>query len=251
MPYRELCVDEQLIAVPFNGTLLPYYDLTFQPGEKNAILVDIPPLPPGIHDVLLLQVDRFDQEPIRTEITVQSASRLTLVADGEHSIIPRPYTILEATESFPDRQIEESGFPVILSLNPQEPQDWNAPDTVLRLPLGTPVDFFTYVGYKVTGTEGFDGEPLASQQPLALVMLVDYQQVAISNDTPIIYGIVTPLNKYTRIPMHLLPPQAPGLHQIIMLQIVYPGFPMCLLDGTIRTYPTFVTMSRVGIEIEP
>lgn len=246
-----LLIDEQLTATSFNGTFLPYYDLILQSGEEGAILVDVPPLQSGIHDVLLVQVDNVNQEPKGTEITQQDAHRITLAAGGENSILTRPYDRFKPTERFWFRNPGESGFPVCLSLAQDGCMDWGAPDTLLRLPLDTSVDFYAYVGYHVTENADHLGEPLARHQPLALVMLVDYQQVPISSDNPIIYGIVTPSTEYVRLPIHLLPPQTPGLHQVNMLQIVYPGFPMCLLNGTERIYPIWLLMSRVGIEIEP
>lgn len=246
-----LLIDEQLTATSFNGTFLPYYDFTLHPGEKGAILVDVPPLQPGIHDVLLVQVENVDKEPRGTEITLQSANHLTLVAGGENSILPRPYTRLKADKRFWFRSPDDSGWHLVLSLDPQQLLDWGAPDTILRLPPATAVDFYMYAGYLHSYTEGYKNEPLAREQPFALVMLVDYQQVAISTETPIIYGIVTPSNEYSRLPVHLLPPQTPGLHQVVVLRVTYPGFPLCLLANTIRTYSYDVYLNRVGIDIEP
>lgn len=65
------------------------------------------------------------------------------------------------------------------------------------------------------------------------------------------YGIITPSTEYTRHSVHLLPPQVPGLHQVTVLRITYPGFPMCLLEDTTRMYPYMPNINRVGIEIEP
>lgn len=246
-----LLLDEQLITTTFNGTEQPYLDINFHPGEDGAIQVDIPPLQPGIHDVILVGIANVDQEPQGTELPYKLEYRLTLVSGGENIISQRPYIKFKVAKRFWLRFPQDSGFPLALSLDTNDVLDWNSPDTILPLPLETPIDFYIYAGYLVTFNGDYPNESLAEKQPLALVMLVDYQPAAFSEDTPVIYGFVTPSTQYTRIPVHLLPPQSLGLHEITVLRITYPGFPMCLLRGSERIYPDWLYINRVGIKIEP
>lgn len=252
LPMRFLLfVDEQLITTVFNGREQPYYDTTFYPGEGGSILVDIPPLPPGIHDVILMGIANVDREPQGTEFPQKLEYRLTLVSGGENSISPRPYIKFKAAKRFWIRFPEDNGFSLNLSLDAKRVRDWNFPDTILSLPLNTPVVFYIYAGYLFTSNGDYPDEPVAGEQPLALAMLVDYKQVSFSEDTPILYEVVTPSTQYSRIPVHFLPPQTPGLHEITVVRITYPGFPMCLLRGSERIYPDGLYVNRVGIKVEP
>ncbi len=246
-----LLLDEQLITTSFNGGESPYLDITFVPGENGTIQVDIPPLQPSIHDVILVGIANVDRQPRGTEHPLKLEYRLTLVAGGKNTVLPRSYKPLKIAKRFWIRFPQDSGFPLQLSLDAKKVLDWNYPDTILHLPLDTPVNFYIYAGYLVTSNSAYPNEPLAKKQPLALVMLVDYQQVAFSEDSHVLYGIVTPTTQYARIPAHLLPPQVPGLHEITVLRITYPGFPMCLLVDSDRIYPDRLYVNRVGVRIEP
>jgi hypothetical protein len=247
-----LLLDEQQVTTKFDDVVQPYYDVIIHPGDDGAITFDVPPLQPGIHDLNLVGFPDVDQEPNYLGVDAFFTYRFTLVSGGENSLLPRPYSHFRAgNRSWFKREVDNFWPGLAVSLEKNEMLDWNYPNPLLPVPLGKPLDFYLFAGYEDTGFGDYPDIPNAKEQPFALIILDDYQQSAISSETPVIYGIVSNTTAWTRIPVHYFPSQAPGSHQIVVVRITYPGFPACLLSIDERIYPDQLDFSRVWYEIVP
>ncbi len=249
-----LLVDEQQVITKFDSRdeALPFLDVIIHPGDDEAITFDVPPLEPGIHDINLIGFPGVDQEPNWLVVNPYWTYRFTLVSGGENALLLRPYTQLKASNrSIFKRDMDKMFLSLNLSLERNELLDWNYPNPLLPVPIGQPIDFYIYAGYKNIVFSDYPGIPNAREQPFALILLDDYRQSAFSDETPVIYGIVSNTTAWSRIPVHYSPSQTPGSHQLVVIRITYPGFPSCLLNPEGRTYPVDVDISRVWYEIVP
>lgn len=247
-----LLLDEQQVTTKFDDVVQPYYDVIIHPGDDGTITFDVPPLQPGIHDLNLVGFPDVAEEPNYRGVDAFFTYRFTLVSGGNNSLLPRPYRHFRAgNRSWFKREVDNVWPGLDVSLEKNKMLDWNYPNPLLPVPLGKPLDFYLFAGYEDTGFGNYPDIPNAIEQPFALIILDDYQQSAISSETPVIYGIVSNTTAWTRIPVHYFPSQAPGSHQVVVVRITYPGFPACLLSIDERVYPVGLDFRRVWYEIVP
>lgn len=249
-----LLLDEQQVTTKFNSgdDVLPYFDVLIYPGDDEALTFDIPPLEPGIHDINLIGFPGVDLEPNYVGLNPGWAYRFTLVSGGDDSLLPRLYTQFRAGNRFLFKRVmDKVVVDLSLSLERNELLDWNYPNPLLPVPIGQPIDFYIYAGYEDIVISNYPDIPNANEQPFALILLDDYLQSAFSDETPVIYGIVSNNTAWSRIPVHYSPSHVPGSHQIVVVRINYPGFPACLLNPEGRMYSVDVDLNRVWYEIVP
>lgn len=248
-----LLVDEQQVQTTINGQLGYTFDLLLVPGDEGALTIDIPPLSPGIHDLYFLGLTEVDKDPDVYGEVRDLSYRFTLVAGSEPMILTRPYQHLKAEKRVLFRLGNSGGYALIVSTHEDEPLSiWNWPETSLPVQMGATLDFYIYAGYNHAENSDYWYAKKPRQNPFALVLLMDYRQVSFSSESPVFYGIADRNNDYSRLPVHLFPPQSPGRHEMVVARINYPGFPMCLMVMDIdnpRPYPSFVDLKRFAIDV--
>lgn len=233
-------------ALPEPGN---YSDINLEPGDDKSIKVIIPPLSPGVHDLIAVGIPYPENEPDEYGSVIVIYQRITLIA-GE---TPSPpfrkinFTTLPAEGS---NKQNDPGMNLELTLKKDGIEVWNWPNTWLDVNENTTLNFFALAGHQdVTNADAPDLEPLKTSFS-ALLLFVDYQQVDIAPDQTALFAKMDSDTAYARIPL-TIPSLPSGKHHILVLRIDTPGVPYCLLWNAPlgRILPHSVYGKLVGINV--
>jgi hypothetical protein len=232
--------NEQQVSVPIDGELVPYFDVMLVGGEMQTYILPLGTLDAGIHDIALLALQDFDIPPEPTGSISGSSFRLSLIAGaltaGEETNIPNGYDTLPFIE-YPASEEPASpqfpNYPIELRLNEDTRVQWSYPDPVLTLPRRAPLSFYALGGYANVnrGEEAPSDLELPPYSHFALLAFINYEQVPITEEQPVIYGMAPIDRLFTWIPITLDAPDELGLHELLMVRVNSPRVPMCTLIG--------------------
>ena len=248
VPTRFLVIlDEQQLNGAIEGTTGPYYDVTLEPGDEITLILKLPPLALGVHDLIVLNL--IQQEPDPYGIVKVLSNRYTLLAGTEPEIFLRTF------EHLPQQGSLAKDDPLLsleLSLTGEYPfRVWNWPETHLPISLRQALDYYIFSAYTVVEGHTTLDPPIPEEVPFALLTFLDGEQINFAPDSPVFYGSVPKDTAYTAIPAHLGSFDEIGQHDLLVLRINYPGLRICLLqgpsDGYVFSY--FLSARRVGIEV--
>ncbi len=252
VPVRILVLlDEKQMVDVMNISPNPYYyDFILHPDDNIEIQINLPPLKPGVHDLVILTLALVDDEPDSVGFIGAQIGRATLIAGNEQGYLERSYSFLNVD---PELNVEfDDGPSVLLSLD-HTLKVWNWPETRLLVASGADLNFNIFAGIQRTINVDYPDLQQPTQVPFALVAFIDYVQVQVNEEFEVFYGISRNGEVgYVEGALHV--PEAPGRHDLLFLRVNYPGFPKCLLigsnDGLI--FADNVGISRVAIDvIEP
>lgn len=242
-------LDEQQLndALPQPGA---YNDIKLERGDDLSIELKIPPLDPGIHDLIAIGIPYPQSEPNAYGTIIVISRRVTLVVESSaHPFRKIAFTPLPAEGSL---KHNDPLMALELTLKDDGIDIWNWPDPWLPATNDMSIQFYALAGHEdVTNLDAPPMDPLL-ESFFAILLFVDYQQVETSPNRTTIYGKVDNDTAYTRIPLEI--PLLPvGKHQILVLRIDTPGVPMCILAGnpTGRILPNSVYGKLVGIDVQP
>ncbi len=250
VPTRFIVIlDEQQLSGAIEGTSGPYYDVTLQPGDEITLTLKLPPLAPGVHDLVVLNL--IQQEPDPNKTVKAAPNRYTLLAGSTPEIIPRTFQPLQKQGSLAK---DDPHILLELSLTGEYPFTvWNWPEPYLPVSVSEKLSFFIFTAYTSSifdiNTAAHPATP--EEVPFALLTLLDGEQIDFAPEIPVFYGSVSKDTAYTAIPASLGPFDEAGQHELLVLRINYPGLPMCLLHGPSDGYgfDHFLRAQRVGIEV--
>jgi hypothetical protein len=242
-----ILLDERALAGAIPPSTGSYHDLTLQPEDEITLTLKIPPLSPGIHDLIAVGLANPTNEPDPYGIIESHALRTTIVAGSGTQSLSRSFDHLPADGSITRGA---ANIPLMLGQAGGPLKVWNWPQTRLPVRLGKPVEFTIYAGYEGPGIVG-GRQPLQPEDiQFALLTFLDYRQVDVALGVPVLYGEVSRDTAYTRIAARLPPPGESGRHDILVVRINYPRIPMCVLNGPPdgQTFPSQMEVSRVAID---
>lgn len=257
------------IQIPaFSEAPYVYKDLVLKRGEEAILNWQLPPLEAGIHDLVVLFLPNGAVEnESQVGLVPAPAARLTFVVGDAISSARQEYLALTPTKLnygnlmdylngrvFGDSLINRvlnaphSG----LGMNVQtglELYDWVWPD--LYLEVEREIKFNVAAGYDVV--LGLSEHGITEQaQPMTLLFLLDGVQVPYSEEAAVFYGLASPENNYSLIPVMLDGGERSGRSILNVIRINYPRFPMCWLFGSSdgALFNVFVTTGRYGVEFK-
>ncbi len=228
-----------------------YNDIVLERGEDKSFAVAIPPLEPGIHDIVAIGIPYLEEYPNEYGIVVLTGWRFTLIAEPA----PTPpfrnidFTTLPAEGS---NKHNDPAMALELTLKKDGIDVWNWPHPWLDIRANTPLTFYALGGHQdVTNLDAPAVEPLKSSFS-AFLLFVDYQQVEIAPNQTVLYAKMDSDTAYARLPI-TIKPLPPGKHHILVLRIDTPGVPMCILRGDTRSriLPNSVHGKLVGVNVLP
>ncbi len=250
-PLRFLVIlDEiQLVGAIEGSSNEYYYDIIMEAGDEITLTLNIPPLTPGVHDLIVTSMIRHELNPYGS--VKLAVNRYSLLAGSVPEIIPRSFQPLPKQGSIAKN---DPTLSLDLSLTSEYPfVVWNWPDNYLAVSVGEATPFYIFTEYSVIESDPLSNLPAPEEIPFALLTFLDDRQIDFSSGIPVFYGSVLQDTAYTTINTSLRPIQELGRHELLVLRINYPGLPMCLLhgpsDGYLFNY--FSDASRVGIEVVP
>jgi hypothetical protein len=226
-----------------------YYDIELEKGSDTLIPLKIPPLAPGVHDVITIAIPYPQEYPNPEGIVVVIAWRITLIVSPSDPLREIDFV------SFPREGIINQGDPLLyleLSLKQNKLDVWNWPNPWLDIDTNSPINFFALAGHN--HVNNLDAPPLEDLKEsfFALLFFIDDQQIEIVPGQRAIYGKVNQDTAYTRIPVEIAPlPE--GKHKMLVLRIDSPGVPVCVLKGdpSGRILPHSIYGKLVGINVLP
>lgn len=242
-----LVLDEQPLKSMSNSGNKFYTDVNLTPGDEVAISFTIPPLSEGIHDLIFLGLAINDKEANPSGDVTFYDYRITLVAGEDPRYSPRPY------KEYPVYQKNSqvvSGPNLLLSLDGSL-RYWNEPEISLPVRPGASVNYYIVLGFAEAHRDDDGDIQQPDKQTFALLALLDYEPVDILPGNRVLYGVMPREYAYTKIASNISMPSLPGRHNLIIVRINYPGFPMCLMRSTkdeLRLYD-FLTVFRGSIDV--
>lgn len=224
--------NEQQLTLPVNDDPVSSFDVLLQPGEMQTYSLSLPALPAGLHDIVLIGVRNFAEQPSPTGTPSVFSFRMTLIAGDETGFTNGSDSLSYTT--FPaEARMSRPGqsYPLALTLSDDTIVQWSFPDPIATFPPEDPLQLYALVGYASASFDAASGlEPLPASQ-FALLAFVNYQQVPISASKPVIYGEVLEDTLFARIPMLLPNDYPPGTHELMIVKIEHPRVPLCVLIG--------------------
>ena len=246
-----LLLDEQQLtsALPNPGS---YNDLQLDPGDDVTIQVPIPPLTPGVHDVVAMAMPVPQTDPEASGTVNLFYRRITLIVEP----ISSPFREISFVSLPAEGSIQKNDptLPLELTLKTNGINVWNWPDPWLPLNVNTPARFYALAGHEDVTNVDVPSLAELEESFFSLLLFVDYQQVEVAPNQITLYGKVDKDTAYTRIPLEISP-LAEGKHHVLVLRIDTPGVPVCLLKGggdpKARFLPSSVNGRLVGINVFP
>lgn len=244
-----LLLDEQQINAATGEEGASYRDILVETGEKEIVKFNIQGLSPGIHDLVMVMVPKYEEIP-----TIQyggaGAERLTIVVDEASSKIEaRPFIPLSGVGSI---EAGDSNPLMAFSLD-DTLLWWTYPESMLLLKPAQVFNFNLKTTYLNYHNPDNSVSPSPEKSQFALVLFQDYEQISVTEDYKVLYGEIPEDTAYTQIPVTLTAPTEIGRHDILAVRIDNPGYPMCIL-GDAPEYTTFesqVKAERVAIDVQP
>ncbi len=240
MRYVTLLNQQQINAFPDEAAIL---DVTVSPNSSEDIVLTLPPLEPGLHDLII--IGRL-QESLSNYGDVNTFPHyLTLIA-GDTVTLPRQtYTQLTADQ---EENRRESFF--ALSLHTERSNFiWVWPDVYRSV---EPVfDLFVSAG-------NLDNLALLPERnpqltgTFALVGFLNDEQVALSDEQAVLLFAAEPQNVLSYIPVTVDAGDIRGQAELQIIRINYPGIPRCWLreNTLIPALDSSVYVDRVGVDID-
>ncbi len=234
-------------ALPNSGI---YNDINLDRGDDISLKVIIPPLDPGIHDIIAIGVPYLEEYPNEYGIVNLVYWRITLIAEPLNSPFRKSnFVSLPAEGSIKNH---DPWMALELTLKNDGIDVWNWPDPWLTVNANASTRFYALAGHE--DVTNLDAPPMDELEKsfFSLLLFVDYQQVEIAPGQMALYGRVDKDTAYARIPLEL-PPLAEGKHHLLVLGIDTPGVPVCILKGDPkgRILPNSIYGKLVGINVVP
>lgn len=228
-----------------------YNDIHLEPGNDKSITVTIPPLSPGVHDVIAVGIPYPENEPDEYGRLLVIYRQITLIV-GETP--PHPFRTIDFTTPPAEGSIKQDDPAMTLELTVKKDgiDVWNWPQPWLDIQENTPLTFYALGGHQdVTNLDAPAVEPLKSSFS-AFLLFVDYQQIEIAPAQTALYAKMDSDTAYARLPITLHPLPA-GKHHILVLRIDTPGVPMCILwdNPDKRILPHSIYGRLVGLNVLP
>ncbi len=235
--------NEQQTAV-FDDESDLYHDLTLQPGEEATLSLHLPPLHSGIYDLIVLGI--VNEVVNNYGDVVWLPYRATLIAGENAPASKQTYHLLQPAAY----KSPANGFYRFSLHSDQSQHVWVWPEVYKK--AHDTLDFFISAGYVESSEEltqyGISPQP----SPFAILAFLDSKQVTLTADTDPFYGIVTPDNLYSYIPISLRTSNYHGKRDLLVLRVNYPRILMCWLKGDREGYQfdSNVYTMRVGVEFD-
>ncbi|MCC7119417.1 MAG: hypothetical protein IT310_12905 [Anaerolineales bacterium] len=234
-------------ALPDAGN---YSDIKIESGDDVTIKVIVPPLSPGVHDLIAVGIPYPQTDPDIYGSVIVVARRITLIAGETPS---PPFRKINFVTLPAEGTVERNDPGMVLELTLKENgiDVWNWPNPWLDTKTDASIIFFALLGHlDVVNADMPDLKALKTSFS-SLLLFLDYQQIEIAPGKFVIYSRTDSNTAYGRIPM-TLPPLSEGKHTLLTLRIDAPGVPMCLLwnEGG-RILPNSVYGKLVGINAVP
>lgn len=227
-----------------------YNDIDLERGNDMSIKVRIPPLKPGVHDVIVIGIPYPENNPDVYGSIVVISRRVTLIAEPASA----PFRKVNFTPLHPEGSIKKDDplLTLELTLKKEAIDVWNWPDPWLHIQTNTSTPFYALTGHQdVTNLDAPPMEPLQVSF-FATLLFMDYQQIEAAPGHTALYSKVTQDTAYGRIPLEI-PPLPAGKHHLLVLRINTPGVPICVANSgrNERILPNSVYGNLVGIEVLP
>lgn len=196
--------------------------ITLGPKEQARFTMQLPPLPDGTHELLVIGIE--DAPVRRFGMNSNYMQRVTLLA-GEHPPMERAYRLMPYVD-LPHLSGNGSGITLNVTLN-ESLETWAGFDVYLK--AREELSFEVHFGYAGTGNS-----TRHDHQTVALIMLLNDQQIPVQPDQMAFYGAVNPGTVNTDLPVTVdLSPLESGQHRLTLIRINYPNVPVCLLRAGI------------------
>lgn len=258
------------IQIPaFSEAPYVYKDLVLKRGEEAILNWQLPPLEAGIHDLVVLFLPNGEVEnESQVGIVPAPAARLTFVVGGAVGSERQEYLALTPTklnygnlmdyltgrvfgDSLMNRVLNtpHAGLSMNVQTGAELSSYWALPD--LYLEVEREIKFNVAAGYDVV--LGLSEHGITEQaQPMTLLFLLDGVQVPYSEEQRAFYGLASPENNYSLIPVTLDGGDRRGHSILNVIRINYPRFPVCWLFGSSdgAFFNVFVTTGRYGVEFK-
>ncbi len=216
--------------------------ITLGPKEQGRFTMQLPPLPSGTHELLVIGVE--DAPLQRYGINSNYVQRVTLLA-GYHPPMEREYRVMPQVD-LEHLRGSQNGITLNVTLN-DALETWAGFDVYLQ--AHDELSFEIHFGYG-----GTSNSTNHDHQTVALMMLLNDQQVPVQPDQMTFYGAVNPGTINTDLPVTVdLSNLEPGQHRLTLIRINYPNVPVCLLKAGIGFNSYYFapsdSVSVYGIEV--
>lgn len=221
-----------------------YSDVTVGPRSETTLTLTLPPLAPGAHDLIVVNVLNPGNSP------GLDYSRYTLLAGDGGEQIPRDHVSLE------DTNLPLSYLSLVITENTDDSLKELSKWSVARAEPEEEIEYAIYAGYMdVTGPG--TGKPLGGDvHRFAILTFLDYRQVAWRpGEETVFYGEVSK-GTIGRILGGVQAPKRTGRYNLLILLIENPGVVLGDIvrgpdePGPATLLPWFIDAEDVVIQVE-
>jgi hypothetical protein len=232
-------LNEQQFDISENARTL-YQPLTLAPQTAGSFSFSLPPLAPGIYDLVMfgipINVDNLDIAE-NGNLAASAGRRISLVVGDElHAASPtRPFTSVENYVGA-DMPRVPGGNTYTISLHRGEEETvWSYRYPSQPVAPGETLDARLRVGWQpstpfIEQEQGVDSASSAESTQIALVMIRNYEQVAFDSESLVRYVELPPKVLYTDIPLALTARQTEADEDLVAVRIDNPGVLSCTLS---------------------
>jgi len=227
-----------------NGQEALYSDVTVEPGSETTLTLAIPPLAPGAHDLIVVNILTPHDSP------GLDYSRYTLLAGDAGEQIPRDHVSLEDT----NLPLDNLSLAITNNIHGSQKKlrKWSAVQTE----PGEEIEYAIYAGYMYVTCPGARKPLRGDVHRFAILTFLDYRQVAWRpGEETVFYGEVSK-GTIGRILGGVQAPKRTGQHNLLILLIENPGV---VLGNIVRSpddprpatlLPWFIDAEDVVIQVE-
>ncbi|MCU0498934.1 MAG: hypothetical protein MUF87_16400 [Anaerolineae bacterium] len=209
---------------------LLYHEFTLQGLQESHYRFELPPLAPGIHDLVTLVLSDSSQ--------VNTRMRSTLIIESAES----PTVMYQTADGLRTGQHP----PLILTFGMDQTFTvWGYPGDVVKAPLNQPFTFWLYAGFP----RRQPGVVAVDYSYFALLLLQDGRQIPLTDESPTLYMRATPEQEHIEIPVTLAPFTELGRVNLNALRIDNPNLIMCLRDTQNPNTSPSTSMQQVTVEV--
>jgi hypothetical protein len=225
LPVRYIALlNEVQLPDAFDDKNFPYQNMVFNYHQTQIFDMTIPPLAEGIHEVIIIGIEQTELfNHGRVGVFVR---RITLIVGNPSLVMDITHYELIQPNEYRSNGNTDTYWALSIHSD-QSHRMWD--DSNIYKPVTKELGFYISAGYMEQYDKQAEHNITPQSQPFALIALLNYIQIPILDDKQVFYGLLSPYNSYSFIPMNIDLSNHSGKKELLIIRINYPRIPNCLL----------------------